>query len=162
MSMTALSTTRRLALLVLLGATGLACEYPGVAHPLAGRAEADGALVAAPPAAGLVRSTSGPRATPSQAGLAQSGEVTVGLKDFFLDPDRIVVKAGNVVFHLVNGGRYTHDFRVEGNGVDEKAPKLGIGHSLRWEIALAPGTYAISCPISNHADRGMNGTLVVE
>ncbi len=150
------------AALVLLGSTLAACEYPGVPHPLAGQGGADGAWAAAP-APGLVRAAGSPRGAPSQvaAAQAQAGEVTVGLKDFFLDPDRIAAKAGGVVFNLVNEGRYTHDFRVEGNGVDEKAPKVGIGHSLRWEITLAAGTYQISCPISNHADRGMNGTLVV-
>jgi uncharacterized cupredoxin-like copper-binding protein len=73
----------------------------------------------------------------------------------------MTVKAGTITFVLTNEGRYTHDFRVEGQGVDERAPKVGRGRSREWEITLAPGSYNISCPISNHADRGMIGTLEV-
>ncbi|MBI2887317.1 MAG: cupredoxin domain-containing protein [Chloroflexi bacterium] len=82
-------------------------------------------------------------------------------KDFKLDPDNLTVKAGAVTFVLKNEGRYTHDFRVEGQGTDAKAPKVGSGRTQEWRVTLKPGTYRISCPISNHADRGMVGALTV-
>lgn len=85
----------------------------------------------------------------------------ISLKDFRLDPERLSVKAGTATFVLKNDGRFTHDFRVEGQGIDEKAPKVGQGRTFEWQVTLAPGTYSISCPISNHADRGMVGTLTV-
>lgn len=85
----------------------------------------------------------------------------ISLKDFNLDPDNVTGKAGTITFVLKNEGRYTHDFRVEGQGIDDKAPKVGQGRTFEWQIALTPGTYRISCPISNHADRGMTGTLEV-
>ncbi len=84
------------------------------------------------------------------------------MKDFKLSPDAFVGKAGTITFQLVNEGRYTHDFRVEGEGVDEKAPKVGQGREREWKIDLKPGAYRISCPISNHNKRGMTGTLVVK
>jgi uncharacterized cupredoxin-like copper-binding protein len=85
----------------------------------------------------------------------------MGLHDFRLEPDEVSVRAGTITFVLSNEGRYTHDFRVKGLGTDEKAPKVGRGRNLEWRITLDPGTYSISCPISNHADRGMVGTLTV-
>lgn len=146
-----------LAALLPLGLS-LACgEYPGVPRQLAGDAPAaqEPAAVSEP---GLTpESQSGP--TPAvSVGL---GPVEITLKDFELVPAALTVQAGEVAFTLVNGGRYTHDFRIEGQGVDSKSPRVAAGRTLAWAVTLAPGEYRISCPISNHADRGMVGTLTV-
>lgn len=85
----------------------------------------------------------------------------VSPKDFHLDPDKVAAKSETITFVLKNEGRYTHDFRVEGQGIDDRAPKVGQGRTFEWQATLTPGTYRISCPISNHVDRGMNGTLEV-
>ena len=53
---------------------------------------------------------------------------------------------------------------IEGNGlsVDVKpdGPVAG-GESFSGAVTLAPGTYDVWCPISNHRERGMVGTLTV-
>lgn len=143
-----------LMLLLLLGA----CEYPGVPHPLAAAPQQERVAPSA-----LAPRTSQPSSQPqdSQATTVLQGTVRVTQKDFKLEPDNVAVKAGAVTFVLKNEGRYTHDFRVEGQGVDQKAPKVGSGRTMEWKINLKPGTYRISCPVSNHADRGMVGTLTV-
>jgi plastocyanin len=147
-----------MALLLAIALILAACEYPGIPHPLAAQVEK--------PAS----STSQPTSTPSPSQNPDTGakepeplqeRVHIGLKDFRLDPDNVKGKSGTVTFVLKNEGRYTHDFRVEGQRIDEKAPKVGRGRTFEWQIALQPGTYRISCPISNHADRGMNGTMEV-
>ena len=134
------------------------CEYPGIPHPLAAQAAA--ASGSAP------ESEAGQKSTQASAANAQAvrvveGKVDISLQDFRLDPERLAVKTGTVTFVLTNDGRFTHDFRVEGQGLDEKAPKVGQGRTSEWQVILPPGTYRISCPISNHADRGMVGTLEV-
>lgn len=162
-----------LAALLLVPATIMGCEYPGVAHPLAAQAASLVPTVAAdeleptPTAIPEDDSSAGHIAdeptpddpTPDDAA---PGEVEVSLRDFDLDPSDLVARAGAVTFILANKGRYTHDFRVEGEGVDEKAPKVGRGRTFEWTVDLEPGTYVISCPVSNHADRGMTGTLTVK
>ncbi len=153
-----LSVAPLLALALLL--TG--CEYPGIPHPQAVSAAAE-----EPQAAETAISSPSPSPdvqTPDQQPAEPEpllATVNVALKDFRLDPDELMAKAGTVTFVLKNDGRYTHDFRVEGNGIDEKAPKVGRGRERDWQITLPPGTYRISCPISNHSDRGMTGTLTV-
>lgn len=148
-----------LALLLLV-----ACEAPGIPHPLAAQAAnpANSALAPVPapapppelePEPTQVQQIAEPASVPSTA--------QVSLKDFHLDPNVVTVKAGTITFVLKNEGRYTHDFRVVGQGIDDKAPKVGRGREREWQVALTPGTYRISCPISNHADRGMTGTLTV-
>ncbi len=152
-----LSVAPLLALALLL--TG--CEYPGIPHPQAVSAaeepQAAETPISSPTPSPDVQTPDQQPAEPEPL----SATVHVGLKDFHLDPDELTAKAGPVTFVLNNGGRYTHDFRVEGNGIDEKAPKVGRGREREWQITLPPGTYRISCPISNHADRGMTGTLTV-
>lgn len=145
----ALST---LVLLVLAG-----CEYPGVPHPLAARVENSGFPTPSPAPATTPVGT--PDKQPGEP--LQEGTIHVSLQDFRLDPDHMTVKTGTVTFVLENTGRYTHDFRVEGQGTDERAPKVGQGRTFEWLVVLSPGNYQVSCPISNHANRGMIGTLEV-
>lgn len=134
-----------------------ACEHPGVPHALA-TAEHDSTALS------LFADAVGGFATAGSGGAAEGGaelSATIRFKDFQLDPDSVKVAAGTVRFTLVNEGRYTHDFRIEGNGVDDKSPRIGAGRTIEWSITLQPGEYKISCPVSNHADRGMTGTLAV-
>ncbi len=134
-----------------------ACEHPGVPHALAtADHDADALSLFADAVGGFATAGSG-----GVAGGAAEATATVHFKDFQLDPNGVKVTAGTVRFTLKNEGRYTHDFRIEGNGIDDKSPRIGAGRTIEWSIALQVGEYKISCPISNHADRGMTGTLVV-
>ena len=153
------------AALLLLWVGGLSAAFvatagePAIPHPLA----AKGTTAAAPTTTGAETrtemETGGGETLPAGPPKAL---IRVALKDFKLVPDKPVGKTGTITFQLVNEGRYTHDFRVEGEGVDEKAPKVGQGRDREWKIDLKPGAYRISCPISNHSKRGMTGTLVVK
>lgn len=156
--------------LVILALALAACgEYPGVPHPLAGQltpaagAPAVGVGQVAPAA---VPGAAAPPAQPAAGAaaaqpVASGGPVQVQLKDFTLDPNQVSVRAGPVRFQLLNRGRYTHDFRIRGSGFEQKAPLIGAGRDLAWEVTLTPGEYEIACPVSDHAERGMTGKLVV-
>lgn len=135
----------------------VACEYPGIAHPLAAEAAAAPPTQASPTPA-VAAGSAEPAA---QTAVPVEGPVDVALQDFRLVPNALTAKAGAVTFALSNKGRYTHDFRVQGEAVDDRAPKVGSGRALQWSVTLKPGEYRISCPVSNHADRGMTGTLTV-
>ena len=160
--------------LLLVSAVLMGCEYPGITHPLAAQAAGPESAVTADDPEPSPTPVSGASPTPVDLApvtpspvaptsvVAAPSEVEVSLRDFELDPSKLVVRAGTVKFILSNKGRYTHDFRVEGGTVDEKAPKVGRGRTFEWTLDLKPGTYVISCPISNHASRGMTGTLTVE
>ena len=163
--------------LVFIAFVLVGCEHPGVPHPLAASvAMGDGPETGAPGPSPSPAATAEPMATPEPAVTAgptvtadptataepaRIDSIAISLKDFVLDPDELTVSAGTVTFVLKNEGRYTHDFRVEGQGVDKKAPKVGRGRTFEWQVTLPPGEYRISCPVSNHADRGMAGTLTV-
>ena len=90
-------------------------------------------------------------------------KVEIAFKEYQLTPNKIRVGPGKVTFVLRNEGRYSHDFRIniEGPGIDITTQKFGPGRTIRLEVALQEGEYKISCPLSNHDERGMHGTLIV-
>lgn len=149
------------AVVLLVALVAAACEYPGVPHPLAVGEELVPAVQASPttspgfPAPPLPAPAAAAPTPPPPA------EVRVALKDFELDPNEITARGGTITFVLANEGRFTHDFHVEGNGVDDHSGRIGAGRTSEWKITLAPGSYKVSCLVSNHAARGMTGTLVV-
>lgn len=94
---------------------------------------------------------------------AGGASILIKLKDFSFDPNKVTVPAGKVTFKLQNYGRYTHDFRIHtpSGGVLVESGRVGAGFEHDLAVTLTPGTYAIDCSISNHAKRGMTGTLTV-
>jgi plastocyanin len=90
---------------------------------------------------------------------AQSVQVTA--TDFAFDPDEITVEAGRVTFELTNGGDAPHALEIEGNDVEESSDTIEGGGTTTLEVELGEGTYEIYCPVGDHRDRGMAGTLTV-
>ncbi len=88
------------------------------------------------------------------------GQIEIAFLEYEMKPNKIRVKPGTVTFVLRNEGRFAHDFHVEGPGVEAYAAKFSPGRTVRLEVALPEGEYKISCPLSNHDQRGMHGTLV--
>jgi plastocyanin len=89
------------------------------------------------------------------------GQIEIALLEYEMKPNKIRVKPGAVTFVLRNEGRFAHDFHVEGPGVEAHAAKFSPGRTVRLEVTLQEGEYKISCPLSNHDQRGMHGMLVV-
>lgn len=89
------------------------------------------------------------------------GRIEIVLTEYEMKPSRIRVRPGSVQFVLRNEGRFAHNFHVEGPGVDTTAEKFSPGRTARLEFSLGEGEYKISCPLSNHDQRGMHGRLVV-
>jgi len=95
---------------------------------------------------------------------ADGASITIKMKDFHFDPNTITAPAGKLTLHLQNWGRYTHDFRIhtlDGNGELASAGRVGAGFAHDLIVTLTPGTYKIDCSVSNHAKRGMTGTITV-
>jgi plastocyanin len=86
----------------------------------------------------------------------------VSLTEFKIDPANPTAKAGTVTFDVTNDGSAPHALEVEGNGVEEETKTLGGGESATLTVELEAGEYEWYCPVGNHADQGMKGTLTVE
>ena len=87
---------------------------------------------------------------------------TVGMTEFAFEPADVRVSSGRVTFTLRNDGQFPHNLHIEGNGVslDVKTdgPVAG-GQSFTGAVTLPAGTYETWCPVDQHRERGMVGTL---
>jgi hypothetical protein len=99
--------------------------------------------------------------TPSNAPRPASPTQEVHLIEYAIHmPDTL--PAGRVAFNVENGGKETHAFEIEGNGIEQKTNELTRGNTASLEVDLKPGTYTIYCPVDGHAKKGMKKTVVVK
>ena len=124
--------------------------------------------------AGAMPVPGGPQRSPASAPVAgavapakgvytdfASGQIEISLTEYVMKPSKLRTRPGKVTFLLRNDGRFAHNFHVEGPGVDAHAEKFSPGRTIRVEVVFQEGEYKISCPLSNHDERGMSGTLIV-
>jgi len=109
-------------------------------------------------AAGLLAIGSGAAAVYAQSA------TTVVMSEFQFAPDSLAVSSGTSRRTLQNGGQFPHNVHIEGNGVsmdvNPDGPVAG-GENFTGTVNLAPGRYQVWCPVGNHRERGMVGTLTV-
>lgn len=73
------------------------------------------------------------------------------------------VPAGSTTFVVTNGGKVTHSFEIEGNGMErELSASLQPGATDSLTLDLTPGSYKVYCPVEDHDEKhGMRTTLTV-
>ena len=87
--------------------------------------------------------------------------IQVAASDFEFDPAELTADPGEISFELTNDGEAPHALEIEGNGVEESSETIDAGASTTLTVTLEEGTYEIYCPVGNHKDMGMVGTLTV-
>ena len=93
---------------------------------------------------------------------ASGQTVDVSATEYSFAPSDIQLDAaGNFTFHLTNAGNEDHALEIEGQGIEEGTDVIGGGDSADVTVDLADGEYEIYCPVSNHREMGMEGTLSV-
>lgn len=89
--------------------------------------------------------------------------IEVNETEFSLDPADITLdQPGTYVFRAVNSGGVVHALEIEGEGIEEETENVQPGESTKLEVNLDPGTYKLYCPVGDHEERGMVGTVTVE
>jgi plastocyanin len=88
--------------------------------------------------------------------------VEIALDEFLIRPQNVDVRAGEVRFVVAGRGRLRHSFRVWGaNAAPVEIESVFPGEEIERRADLAPGEYRMVCTVSNHAELGMTGRLVV-
>lgn len=93
--------------------------------------------------------------------LALVAEESDGLR---FDRRALDAQAGDVTIALDNPGRnqLPHAVEIEGEGVEEESGTIEPGAPpTEVRANLRPGTYTFYCPVGNHRQQGMVGTLTV-
>lgn len=103
----------------------------------------------APASATTPGSPGGAALVPSATGGAT---VIVTLAENSLAVPTESVPRGPVVFTVSNTGKVEHNLRITGTGVEQQLPSiLQAGQANSITVNLAPGTYQLVCPVSDHA-----------
>jgi plastocyanin len=96
-------------------------------------------------------------------GGAIAERVEIEATSYTYSPATITVPAGRIRFVIHNAADIVHGFEVEGQGMEEEIEEIQPGATDSLTVTLeAPGTYEIYCPVEDHEQRGMIGTLEVE
>jgi plastocyanin len=77
------------------------------------------------------------------------------------DKSSLSAKPGNVTIVMDNPSDVPHAVEVEGEGVEEVGKTVGSGGVSEVSVELQAGDYEYYCPVGNHQDAGMEGTLTV-
>jgi plastocyanin len=81
--------------------------------------------------------------------------------DISWEPADLSAAAGTVTIRLVNESDVPHAVEVEGNGVEEESETI-TGSETELSVDLEAGEYTFYCPVGQHRQNGMEGTLTVE
>jgi plastocyanin len=76
------------------------------------------------------------------------------------DKTELTAKPGEVTVVMDNPSDVPHAVEIEGKGVEEETETL-TGGTAEVTVDLEPGEYRFYCPVGNHAQAGMEGTLTV-
>ena len=77
------------------------------------------------------------------------------------DKTTLSAKPGKTTVVLDNPSSVPHAIEVEGNGVEEEGETVEKGGVSKVTVDLKAGEYEYYCPVGNHAQAGMEGTLTV-
>ena len=88
--------------------------------------------------------------------------VDVALGEFTIEPSAIEVEPGSYTFHVVNDGGAVHALEIEGPSGEVETEDLEPGASADLTVDFSEdGSYEIYCPVGDHRDRGMEGSITV-
>lgn len=98
---------------------------------------------------------------PGEAGPAPH-RVIIQAASYAYEPSVITVPHGPVRFIVANGSDIAHGFEIEGLGIEEEIAQIPAGSSDSLTVEIhQPGEYVIYCPVDDHRQRGMTGTVTV-
>ena len=93
---------------------------------------------------------------------AGGASIKLTATEFAFDPATLEVdQAGETTFTLVNDGEFPHALEIEGQGIEEETDEIDGGATAELTVDLEPGEYEFYCPVGDHREKGMEGTLVV-
>lgn len=90
----------------------------------------------------------------------ETREITIEAGSYYFEPEEVTVEKGtNVTFTFVNTDG-SHNMRIP--ELNEGTKTLIDGRNRTFEVTFnEEGRYNFICSVPGHADRGMNGTIIV-
>lgn len=108
------------------------------------------------------QTTTGAETTPTEPSGQPVAELTITEKEFSLDPaSPTVAEEGVVEFRVENAGTIDHALEVEAPSGEVETESIPAGESATLKAELTAGEVTMYCPIGDHRERGMEGTVKV-
>jgi uncharacterized cupredoxin-like copper-binding protein len=87
--------------------------------------------------------------------------IAISETEYKLTPSTVTLsRPGTYVFKAKNDGSIDHALEIEGKGVEDETESISPGQSADLRVTITkPGSYEMYCPIDNHRDQGMEGTV---
>lgn len=83
--------------------------------------------------------------------------------EFEFSPAEITVERGEHEFQIVNRGEVEHALEIHTPGGEVETDRVAPGDSATVVADLSEaGTYELYCPVGDHRQRGMEGSVTVE
>ena len=83
--------------------------------------------------------------------------------EFEFSPAEVTVELGEHEFRIVNGGEVEHALEIHTPGGEVKTGRVAPGESATVAADLSEaGSYELYCPVGDHRQRGMEGSVTVE
>ena len=108
---------------------------------------------------------------PEEAAMPQEGAevearvIEVDLFELAINPSTIEVEQGETIrFVIRNTGNFPHALAIVNEEIGFRASSEVIGGGGETELVVTfeqPGQYEIYCPVANHRELGMVGSLIV-
>ena len=97
-----------------------------------------------------------------RTGAPAVARVEVAESEYRLDPaNPSIEEPGVVEFAVRNVGREPHALEIETAGGEVETEQIAPGGSATLEADLKPGRYVWYCPVGDHEQRGMRGSVTV-
>jgi plastocyanin len=94
--------------------------------------------------------------------VVRDDSVEITLDEFLIAPQNLTARPGRITFRVTNRGRLRHSFRLwRPDGAPVEIESILPADDTVRVGELAPGEYRMVCTVSNHAELGMTGRLVV-
>ncbi|MGI8595034.1 MAG: cupredoxin domain-containing protein [Solirubrobacteraceae bacterium] len=107
---------------------------------------------------GSYGTSSKPAGGASGAGLSLAADPSGAIK---FDEDKLSAKAGEQTLTFQNASSTAHALEIDGKGIEKETKTITKG-SAKLTANLKPGTYEFYCPVADHKEEGMKGTLTVK
>lgn len=83
--------------------------------------------------------------------------------EFEFSPAQVTAQAGEHEFQLVNRGETEHALEIHAPGGEVVTDRVAPGESATVTADLSEtGTYELYCPVGDHRQRGMEGSVTVK
>ena len=92
---------------------------------------------------------------------ARTSHIDAKSQGFKFNRKTVRLRHGRVTFVMKNPSSFPHAIAIDGQGIDKKGKTVQKNGTSRVTVNLKRGRYVFYCPVGDHRQQGMRGSLIV-